>query len=64
MAILEAKSALKGQQSRTNNRRIGVRSLSRKVSSIGLSSVSTNLTEGKAFVGVVVVVVVGVVSRR
>jgi hypothetical protein len=61
MAILEAKSALKGQQSRTNNRRIGVRSLSRKVSSIGLSSVSTNLTERKAFVGVGVV---GVVSRR
>jgi hypothetical protein len=60
MTILETIAALKFQQSRANNGRVGVRSLSRKVSSVGLSSVSTNLTERKAFVGVGVGIGVGV----
>jgi len=45
MTILEAVSALKRQQSRTNDFRVGIGSLSGKVSSVGLSSISTNLTE-------------------
>jgi hypothetical protein len=45
MTVLEAVSALKRQQSRTNDLRVGIGGLSGKVSSIGLSSISTNLTE-------------------
>jgi hypothetical protein len=59
--ILETISALESQQSRTNDFRIGVRSLSRKVSSIGLSSISANLAERLSTIGVVIVLVIGVV---
>jgi hypothetical protein len=45
MTVLEAVSALKRQQSRANNLRVGIGGLSGKVSSISLSSISANLTE-------------------
>jgi hypothetical protein len=54
--ILETISALESQQSRTNDFRIGVRRLSRKVSSISLSSISTNLTERLSTIDVVLVI--------
>jgi hypothetical protein len=58
VSILETISALESQQSRTNDFRIGVRSLSRKVSSIGLSSISTNLAERLSTIDVVIDVLV------
>jgi hypothetical protein len=54
MTVLEAVSALKRQQSRANNFRVGVGSLSGKVSSIGLSSISTNLAERLSTIDVVI----------
>jgi hypothetical protein len=54
MTVLEAVSALKRQQSRANNLRVGVGSLSGKVSGIGLSSVSANLTEWFSTIDVVI----------
>jgi hypothetical protein len=56
--ILETISALESQQSRTNDFRIRVRRLSGKVSSISLSSISTNLAERLSTIGVVIGVLV------
>jgi hypothetical protein len=61
MTILVAISALKCLQSRTNNGGIGVRTSAHIMSSIGLTSVSANLTEW--LLGVIVIVSVGV-SRK
>jgi hypothetical protein len=53
MTVLEAVSALKRQQSRANYLRVGIGCLSGKVSSIGLSSISANLTERLYTIGVI-----------
>jgi len=58
MTVLEAVSALKRQQSRANNLRVRIGSLSGKVSSVGLSSISTNLTERLSTIGKVIGLVV------
>jgi hypothetical protein len=62
MPILETISALESQQSRTNDFRIGVRRLSGKVSSIGLSSISANLAERLSTIDVVIDVLVSKLS--
>ena len=53
MTVLEAVSALKRQQSRANYLRVGIGSLSGKVSSVGLSSISANLTERLSTIDVI-----------
>jgi len=58
MTVLEAVSALKRQQSRANYLRVGIGCLSGKVSSVGLSSISTNLTERLSTIDVVIGVVI------
>jgi hypothetical protein len=58
--ILETISALESQQSRTNDFRIGVRCLSGKVSSIGLSSISANLAERLSTIDVVLGIGIGI----
>jgi hypothetical protein len=52
MSVLEAVSALKSLESRANNLGIRVGGHSGKVSSIGLSSISTNLAEGLSTIGI------------
>ena len=53
MTVLEAVSALKRQQSRANYLRVGIGSLSGKVSSVSLSSISANLAERLSTIDVV-----------
>ena len=53
MTVLEAVSALKRQQSRANYLRVGIGCLSGKVSSVGLSSISANLTERLSTIDVI-----------
>jgi hypothetical protein len=58
MPVLEAVTALKSLESRTNDLGIGIRSLSGKVSGISLSSVSANLAERFSTIDVVIVIVI------
>jgi hypothetical protein len=53
MTVIEAVSALKRQQSRANYLRVGISSLSGKVSSIRLAGISANLTERLSTIDVI-----------
>jgi hypothetical protein len=56
----KAISALKSQQSRASNRRVGVRIKPDKVSSFGLSGIKTDLTKGLLGIIIGIIGILGV----